>query len=155
MKVFRAISCLLFQQLVEILAFSPNLSPQNSFWRHSQSVTSMHVVEVGTGSDDTSLSSTSSESEETNIEFPPPLSKVDRIKRAAQFWSNAIPIVASYYSKTIEMQFQELLTGNALSEVESEAIWDEQHAKGATKLAETITSLKGFYVKTAQIIASR
>ncbi len=34
-------------------------------------------------------------------------------------------------------------------------VWDEQHAQGATKLADTITSLKGFYVKTAQIIASR
>lgn len=29
------------------------------------------------------------------------------------------------------------------------------HKQGATKLADTITSLKGFYVKTAQIISSR
>ena len=34
-------------------------------------------------------------------------------------------------------------------------IWSEQHAAGAKKLADTITSLKGFYVKTAQIISSR
>ena len=89
------------------------------------------------------------------IEFPPPLSRTDQLKRAAEFWSNALPIVASYYSKTIELQFQELLTGNSLSDDEAQQIWDEQHQQGATKLADTITSLKGFYVKTAQIIASR
>lgn len=34
-------------------------------------------------------------------------------------------------------------------------VWSEQHERGARKLADTITSLKGFYVKTAQIISSR
>lgn len=43
----------------------------------------------------------------------------------------------------------------ALTEEEQELIWSEQHEKGAQKLADTITSLKGFYVKTAQIISSR
>lgn len=36
-----------------------------------------------------------------------------------------------------------------------QSIWDAQHKAGASKLAETIASLKGFYVKTAQIISSR
>jgi len=90
-----------------------------------------------------------------NVEFPPPLSKVDAVKRAATFWSSAVPIAASYYSKTIELQFKELLSGESLSDDEVEKVWDEQHQQGAIKLAETITSLKGFYIKTAQIIASR
>lgn len=34
-------------------------------------------------------------------------------------------------------------------------MWDEKHADGAQKLYETIADLKGFYVKTAQIISSR
>lgn len=34
-------------------------------------------------------------------------------------------------------------------------MWDIQHEDGANKLAAVIASLKGFYVKTAQIISSR
>ena len=34
-------------------------------------------------------------------------------------------------------------------------MWNAQHEDGAQKLAETITDLKGFYVKTAQIISAR
>jgi Predicted unusual protein kinase len=90
-----------------------------------------------------------------SVEFPPPLSKVDRIKRASKFWSSAIPIVLSYYSKGAELEVKRAFTGQSLTQEEEEIIWNEQHSKGATKLADTIRSLKGFYVKTAQIIASR
>ena len=115
-------------------------------------------------------SSTESESEEdalstntedastpttTTLEFPPPLTKVQRLQRAAKFWSSAIPIVLSYYSKDAELRVKESFTGIKLTEEEEELVWNEQHAQGARKLADTITSLKGFYVKTAQIIASR
>jgi aarF domain-containing kinase len=34
-------------------------------------------------------------------------------------------------------------------------VWDPVHADGSAKLAAVISSLKGFYVKTAQIISSR
>jgi aarF domain-containing kinase len=90
-----------------------------------------------------------------DVEFPPPLSKVDRLKRAAKFWSTAVPIVLSYYSKSAEIQAAKAFKGTELTPEEEEIIWEEQHAKGAQKLADIITSLKGFYVKTAQIIASR
>lgn len=89
------------------------------------------------------------------IEFPPPLSTVDRLKRAGEFWSSAVPIVLSYYSKSAELQLKEAFSGESLTEAEKTIIWNEQNQKGATKLAATITSLKGFYVKAAQIIASR
>ena len=95
------------------------------------------------------------EDDKTEIEFPAPLSKADRLKRAATFWSTALPIVASYYGKTAEIQMRERLLGSCLSDEECEVIWDEQHEKGADALSATITNLKGFYVKTAQIIASR
>jgi aarF domain-containing kinase len=48
-----------------------------------------------------------------------------------------------------------MILNECTSEEEVQALWDELHAEGANKLANTITSLKGFYVKTAQIIASR
>jgi aarF domain-containing kinase len=90
-----------------------------------------------------------------SAEFPPPLSEVDKIKRAAQFWGATVPIIASYYGKMAEMKLREKLLGETLTQEDVEKIWDEQHAAGATKLADTIASLKGFYVKTAQIISSR
>jgi aarF domain-containing kinase len=34
-------------------------------------------------------------------------------------------------------------------------MWNERHVEGAQKMYETIANLKGFYVKTAQIISSR
>lgn len=89
------------------------------------------------------------------IEFPPPLTKVENVQRAAKFWSSALPIVLSYYSKSAELQVKEAFTGISLTEAEEQIIWNEQHRKGALQLADIITSLKGFYVKTAQIIASR
>ena len=97
------------------------------------------------------LESTNQETE-TEVEFPPALSKVDRLKRAAKFWSTAVPIILSYYSKSAELQFRNKLLGDVISEDEEKIVWEQQHSKGALKLADTITSLKGFYVKTAQII---
>lgn len=90
-----------------------------------------------------------------SAEFPPPLSKVDRLKRAAQFWSTAVPIIASYYGKSLDLKLREGLLGETLTPDELQEIWDEQHEIGAVKLADTVASLKGFYVKTAQIISSR
>lgn len=92
---------------------------------------------------------------ETDVEFPSALSKVDRLKRAAKFWGTAVPIILSYYSKSVELEFRNNLLGDTISEDEEKIVWEQTHSKGALKLADTITSLKGFYVKTAQIIASR
>lgn len=99
--------------------------------------------------------STSNEDDLVTVEFPPALSKVGRLKRAARFWSTALPIVLSYYSKSAELSVTQAITGESLTEEETQIIWEEQHEKGAAELADIITSLKGFYVKTAQIIASR
>ena len=95
------------------------------------------------------------EDEIYTVEFPPPLTEVERLQRAAKFWSSAIPIVLSYYSKDVELRVKEKFTGVSLTEAEEELVWNEMHETGARKLSHTITSLKGFYVKVAQIIASR
>jgi len=63
--------------------------------------------------------------------------------------------VLSYSTKDAELRVKEAFTGVALTEAEEELIWNEQHEEGAQKLANIITSLKGFYIKTAQIIAAR
>ncbi|CAB9500401.1 protein kinase UbiB [Seminavis robusta] len=90
----------------------------------------------------------------SSVEFPPPLSQIDRFKRAATFWSTAVPIVANYYGIIGKTKMRELM-GQELDDEEIEKIWIAQHEDGAQKLAETITDLKGFYVKTAQIISAR
>ncbi|KAL7537658.1 hypothetical protein ACHAWF_005865 [Thalassiosira exigua] len=92
---------------------------------------------------------------DATVDFPPPLTRVQRLQRAAQFWSSALPIALSYYSKDAELRVKEAFTGVSLTEAEEERVWNEQHEEGARRLVDVITSLKGFYVKTAQIIASR
>ncbi|KAL3800570.1 hypothetical protein ACHAWO_009814 [Cyclotella atomus] len=113
-------------------------------------ITAPHLSSTATPENETQSSSSSA-----SVDFPPPLTKVQRLQRAAKFWSSALPIVLSYYSKSAELRVKESFTGIALTEEEQELIWSEQHEKGARKLADTITSLKGFYVKTAQIISIR
>jgi len=94
---------------------------------------------------------------ESTIDFPPPLTKFQRLQRATKFWTSALPIVFSYYTKEMELQWLNSFNGGGetYNSTEMEHIWNEQHARGAQTLANTILSLKGFYVKTAQIIASR
>jgi hypothetical protein len=55
----------------------------------------------------------------SSIEFPPPLSTLDRMKRAATFWSTTIPIVANYYGLIGNIKLQELL-GNKMTEEDIE-----------------------------------
>jgi aarF domain-containing kinase len=92
------------------------------------------------------------------VEFPPPLSLVQRLQRAATFWATAMPIIASYYGLMARLH----LTNRKDDDNDDDALaavvqaqWQDLHATSAAKLAATITELKGFYVKTAQIISSR
>jgi len=100
-------------------------------------------------------SSPSEEEDEGEVSFPPPLTPIQNIERAVTFWSTAVPIVLSYYGKYAEIAIREKVIGNGFGDDDIQRIWDEQHEIGADKLTNVITSLKGFYVKTAQIIASR
>ena len=49
-------------------------------------------------------------------EFPPPQSRLDRVKRAAKFWSAALPVVLKYYGLIGRL----LLRGNSMTEEEVE-----------------------------------
>lgn len=90
-----------------------------------------------------------------SVEFPAPLTTGQRFLRAATFWSTALPLLFTYYGMDTEIKLRQIILNECTSEDEVQAKWDELHTVGANKLANTITSLKGFYVKTAQIIASR
>lgn len=90
-----------------------------------------------------------------DVDFPPPLSAWDSTKRSATFYQTAVPIVADYYGLIANLKIKEILGSEKIDEEEVERIWAEKHEAGAEKLCEVFTELKGFYVKTAQIIASR
>ena len=85
------------------------------------------------------------------IEFPPPLTPIGRLKRAATFYLTALPIIASYYALMACL----LISSSKLTTNEIESLWDRQHRRGAKELAQVITNLKGFYVKSAQFISTR
>jgi len=87
------------------------------------------------------------------VDFPPPLSRLGRLKRAATFWRNAGPIVASYQLLRLRLFLSS--EEETLSSDEIEDLWAQQHEWGAEKLVNVIQELQGFYVKTAQIISSR
>jgi hypothetical protein len=84
----------------------------------SQTVVFQDVVDDGNDDDDASA------------EFPPPLSQIDRLKRAATFWSSALPIVANYYGLIGNIKLKQLMDQDALTEDEVEV----RHWIGCTSI---------------------
>eukprot|EP00978_Attheya_sp_CCMP212_P048620 scaffold551481_cov63-Attheya_sp.AAC.1 len=82
-------------------------------------VPSTAIPLAGVEKRDTSRIESSDGSKQT-VDFPPPLSNLDRVKRAATFWSSAVPIVASYYGKYAEMKVKEEVLGQKMSEEDLE-----------------------------------
>ena len=70
---------------------------------------------VAAVNDDISLRSSLDQS----AEFPPPLTSIEKVQRAATFWSVAIPIVANYYGLIGNLKLQEVL-GSPLNEEDVE-----------------------------------
>ena len=89
------------------------------------------------------------------VEFPAPLSPPQKLRRAASFWVRVLPVIGSYLRLYSEFQMRERLLGECLDEEACEVAWEDEHNRGAVVLSSAINDLKGFYVKTGQIIASR
>jgi len=80
----------------------------------------------------------------------------ERVIRAATFSLTIASIIRSYKRKSIEIFFRNLVyCMNNLTDEEEKLTWDKTHAQGADTLSKTIMSMQGFYVKAAQIVASR
>lgn len=80
----------------------------------------------------------------------------ERIVRAATFSLSIASIIRSYKRKSIKLFFRNsLYCMDNLTDEEETLTWDKTHAQGADKLSKTIMSMQGFYVKAAQIVASR
>jgi aarF domain-containing kinase len=149
MRRLVVVLCAMIAQMLAVDAFQTNLPS------HHKAITRIYQQRVANTDIVPTTTPTSSQSDaDDDFAFPPPLSAVDRLKRAVTFWSTALPIVASYYGLISRIRLSELL-GHETTAEELEDMWGAQHTDGAAKLAAVVTDLKGFYVKTAQIISSR
>ena len=89
--------------------------------------------------------------EQNEIEFPPPLTPAQRTKRAIEFYKRVLPVLAAYKAKELELKFRK----PSINAEEEERVWAELDEWGSTRIAETIQDMKGFYVKTGQVISTR
>jgi hypothetical protein len=71
-------------------------------------------------------------SDDSLIEFPPPLTTLQRTKRAVEFYKRALPVLAAYKAKEIELKLRP-----AASEEEEQKIWNELDEWGSTTIAES------------------
>jgi aarF domain-containing kinase len=92
----------------------------------------------------------------SRVDFPPPLTPVQRATRAVEFYKQVLPVLAAYKTKELELELGPKLFGSPkLSEKEQAQVWKDLDEWGSTRIAETIQELKGFYVKTGQVISTR
>lgn len=83
--------------------------------------------------------------------WPEPLSLSERLARSARFWSEIGPVVAAYQLQAFSFS----AFGAAYTEEQKEKIWTDLHEWGSGKLSGVINELRGFYVKSGQLIGSR
>mmetsp|Transcript_98942 Transcript_98942/g.283016 ORF Transcript_98942/g.283016 Transcript_98942/m.283016 type:complete len:177 (-) Transcript_98942:131-661(-) len=88
------------------------------------------------------------------VEFPPALSPLQRAGRALKFYSKVLPVLAAYQVQQIKFDRQ-AQAGYPVSQAEQDKVWAEIDEWGSTRIADTITDLRGFYVKTGQVISTR
>ncbi|MGK3747554.1 MAG: hypothetical protein ACI90V_014418, partial [Bacillariaceae sp.] len=55
-----------------------------------------------------------------DVEFPPPLTSIDQMKRAATFYSTAVPIIANYIGLIGNIKLQEMMTTESIDEEDIE-----------------------------------
>jgi hypothetical protein len=109
-------STIVLSLISTVLAFTPSSSFfQKGIIRRQCSTTSQRLVAQAIETATTNVYSEKVNSAES-VEFPPPLSDIDRLKRAAKFWSTAIPIVANYYGLIGELKLQEIFGDQATEE---------------------------------------
>ncbi|KAL1508727.1 hypothetical protein AB1Y20_004822 [Prymnesium parvum] len=94
-----------------------------------------------------------------------PLNPVARVQRALTFWSRVVPILGAYKAVEVATDISSRLpeplrdvlasTGVPTSDLEAEAKYTLLHEWGSIRLEATIKELKGFYVKTGQVISTR
>lgn len=83
------------------------------------------------------------------------LSPVERLMRAINFYSCAIPVFGAYKLSEFSFDIQRNVLGKEITKEEEEKFYKTLHDWGSEEITEKIKDLKGFYVKTGQIISTR
>jgi len=78
-----------------------------------------------------------------------------RVARALEFYKDAIPVLVAYLYLDKRIEFERNVLGRIVSEEDVEQRYNKLHDWGSVRICEAITRLKGFYVKTGQIISTR
>lgn len=90
--------------------------------------------------------------------------RTERVRRALSFYSAALPLFIFYKALDFKIQLRKFSTvegslGDKNISVENirldEAAYDKLHEWGSKLITEKVVQLKGFYVKTGQIISTR
>lgn len=82
------------------------------------------------------------------------ISTFETLSRTASFYSAVVPLFAKYKMLQTSISFKRS-RGVTVSEEEEEKLYNEIHEWGSEIITEKIKELKGFYVKTGQIISTR
>lgn len=83
------------------------------------------------------------------------LTTSERLGRALSFYQTAIPVFLSYQALDMYVKFQREKLGKEITPEAEEAEYQKLHEWGSVLIAAKINELKGFYVKTGQIISTR
>lgn len=82
--------------------------------------------------------------------------------QALTFWGRVVPILGAYKAVELAQEYGEKLPAGLadtlnlpVTEEAAEARYEELHEWGSERLESTIQDLKGFYVKTGQVISTR
>jgi hypothetical protein len=101
-----------------------------------------------------------------SVELGGPLTGPERVGRALTFWSRVVPILGAYKvavvaldagapSVLVSLGLVPEAAAEQASAGDREAVFQALHEWGSVRLEETIQELKGYYVKTGQVISSR
>jgi len=83
------------------------------------------------------------------------LSSLAMLQRTLSFYSAAIPVFLSYKILDSTLKFRKDILNEIIPADEENKLYDDLHEWGSDIISNKITDLKGFYVKTGQIISTR
>ena len=95
-------------------------SPSSITQQFASSTADLITTAATTENNDNNKDYATTTDDDISLEFPPPLSQIDQLKRAAIFWTSALPVVANYYGLIGNIKLKQLLEKDALTEEEIE-----------------------------------
>jgi aarF domain-containing kinase len=83
------------------------------------------------------------------------LSSIAMLQRTLSFYSAAIPVFLSYKILGTSLKFRRDIMNEVVTNDEETKMFNDLHEWGSDVISNKIADLKGFYVKTGQIISTR